>query len=603
MGTQYCKNYTGYNRRTTSRVKVGNLFIGSEFPVSVQTMTNTNTADIDATTQQILLAASTGAELVRVTVPSIRDVENLSKIKDSVREKGISVPIVADVHFNQKIAFEAAKIVDKVRINPGNFSDSKKSEIHEYNPAEYEAELIRVKKDFLPLLEICKKHNTALRIGTNHGSLSDRIMSRFGDTPEGMAESAMEFLRICKSEKFENVLISMKASNTMVMVQATRLLVAKMTDEGMNYPLHLGVTEAGEGEDGRIKSAVGIGTLLADGIGDTIRVSLTEPPECEIPVAKMLTGYFSERTNHPKIEEFGSLPINPFRFSRRKSVPVFNIGGNSQLVVISGSDIKLTEDQAPDWTMIEGEQKVLKQDKSNFLPLYKWDKNLSFDREEPALIVLFADEVNAVTIEKMSQLKNKIIGLETRNKNGFADQRAAIFRLMNGGIDFPVILKRDYKEQELGSFQIKSAADIGGLLLDGLADGIWLENKGPVSQADIISASFSILQASRMRMTKTEYISCPSCGRTMFNLQETTRLIREKTSHLKKLKIGIMGCIVNGPGEMADADYGYIGSGKGKINLYYNKELIKKGISEENAVEELINLIKEKGDWIDSFTK
>lgn len=607
METSYGISYTEFKRRLTNSVKVGNVNIGGNFPICIQTMANTNTAAIEATAKQILLAANKGAQLVRVTVPSIRDVENLARIKKLVIDSGSTVPIVADIHFNTKIAFEAARIVDKVRINPGNFSSSKRIEATDYSAEEYTIELEHARDEFLKLLEICRKHNTSLRIGTNHGSLSDRIMDRFGDTPIGMVESAMEFLRICKSEKFDDVVVSMKASNTMIMVQATRLLVAKMVDEDMNFPIHLGVTEAGEGEDGRIKSAVGIGALLADGIGDTIRVSLTEPPECEIPVALALTEYIQERLNHPKIDSFGVLPINSFQFSRRKSIPVFNIGGSHPLIVISNSFNNISEiEPVPDW-IYSDEDKTSKLKSSlgkeaNCLSIFSYDVNLSINPTEPAVIQLFADEVNIDSIQWFKNHSNKVILLDTRNINGFADQRAAIFRLMNNGIDFPVILKRTYFENNLEDLQLKSSVDLGGLLLDGLADGIWIANTGCIDQHHIASTSFNILQASRMRMTKTEYISCPSCGRTMFNLQETTRLIREKTSHLKKLKIGIMGCIVNGLGEMADADYGYIGSGKGKINLYYNKELVKKGINEENAVEELIKLIKEKGDWIDSTT-
>jgi (E)-4-hydroxy-3-methylbut-2-enyl-diphosphate synthase len=603
MNNQYSISLTSFSRRDTSVVQVGNVSIGSNFPYCVQTMTNTPTSDVEATVKQAIDAYRAGSQIVRITVPSLRDVEFLKQIKEQLVAQGYSIPLVADIHFNQKIAFEAAKVVEKVRINPGNFADSKKFEQINYTNEEYQAELKRIEEEFIPLLNICSEHKTALRIGTNHGSLSDRIMSRFGDTPEGMAESAMEFLRICKKESFDNVLISMKASNTMVMVQATRLLVAKMNAESMNYPLHLGVTEAGEGEDGRIKSAVGVGALLADGIGDTIRISLTEPPECEIPVAKKLSDYFGERVNHAPIPEIADYPVTPFSFKRRKTNAVLNIGGDYQPVVIANTiDNNNKFDIEPDYTFsknvgISALCITAKTFQSNSLPCIKLDELNIHSSSEMAFVFAFADEIINETIDLLKFISNKILVLQTRNKNGYTDQRAAIVRLMNAGILLPVILKREYSETELESFQLKAAADLGGLLLDGLADGIWLDNIGILKETDIAATSFGILQASRMRMTKPDYISCPSCGRTMFNLQETTKRIREKTAHLKGLKIGIMGCIVNGLGEMADADYGYIGSGIGKVNLYHKKELIKKGISENEAVEELIYLIQSKGDW------
>lgn len=571
----YCKNFTKYSRRETKAVMVGNLLIGGNNDISVQTMTNTSTSDVEETIAQIISSKKAGAQLVRVTVPSKKDLEALKQIKEGLVAKGYDLPIVADIHFNQQIAFEAAKIVDKIRINPGNFADSKSFKKLEYSGDEYRDELIRVKNAFIPLLDICKTHNTSLRIGSNHGSLSDRIMSKYGDTPEGMAESAMEFLRFCKEETFENVIISMKASNTLIMVQATRLLVAKMNKEDMNYPLHLGVTEAGEGEDGRIKSAVGVGALLADGIGDTIRISLTEPPEAEIPVAKKLVDYINQRNNHNPIEPTGQYTINPYSYTRRETIASGNIGGNNVPIVISSVDLPgVAEDLLPDY-IIRNETEMV----------------------ELGFISFFADEIGSKDLDKFK--KAKAIILKTRNQNGFSDQRAAIVRLTNTNIKTPIILHRHYDESDLESLQIKSSADFGGLFLDGLADGIWIENSGKINPLDVNSTAFGILQASRMRITKPEYISCPSCGRTMFGLQETTQKIREKTAHLKGLKIGIMGCIVNGLGEMADADYGYIGSGVGKINLYYNKELVKRGIPETQAVEELIYLIKDKGDWFE----
>jgi (E)-4-hydroxy-3-methylbut-2-enyl-diphosphate synthase len=612
MNNQYCSSLTKFSRRKTSIVSVGNVQIGSDQPYCLQTMTNTPTSDIEATADQVITAFEAGSNIVRITVPSLRDVECLKQIKNQIIQKGYTIPLVADIHFNQKIAFEAAKVVEKVRINPGNFADSKKFEQINYTNEEYKSELKRIEEEFIPLLQICRENNTALRIGTNHGSLSDRIMSRFGDTPEGMAESAMEFLRICKQQHFENVLISMKASNTMVMVQATRLLVAKMNGESMNYPLHLGVTEAGEGEDGRIKSAVGVGTLLADGIGDTIRISLTEPPECEIPVARKLAGYFENRHNHAQIPEIENYPIDPFHYRRRKTNAVLNIGGNLLPTVIRDfyTDFKIGETSADyisytnqPQSGVSGKNSFLKPSSSisdnDNIPLLLWKEIRNNLKHGIAFIEIYADEIDNDALLFLSQSDDKILVLNTNNFNGYADQRAAIVRMINAGVNLPVILKRVYAESELENFQLKAAADLGGLFLDGLADGIWLSNTGKLSGNEIVSTAFGILQASRMRMTKPEYISCPSCGRTMFNLQETTKRIREKTTHLKGLKIGIMGCIVNGLGEMADADYGYIGSGIGKVNLYHKKELIKKAIPENDAVEELIALIKIKGDWVE----
>lgn len=571
MKNTYCSDYTKYTRRDTIPVIVGNVKIGGSNSICLQTMTNTPTGDVEKTVEQVISSYNAGAQLVRITVPSKKDIEALKQIKQQITARGYSIPLVADIHFNQQIAFEAAKIVDKVRINPGNFADSKNFQKFDYTPEEYKEELKRVRSAFIPLLEICRKHNTALRIGSNHGSLSDRIMSKYGDSPEGMAESAMEFLRFCKDENFSNVVISMKASNTLVMVQATRLLVAKMNNEEMKYPLHLGVTEAGDGEDGRIKSAVGIGALLADGIGDTIRISLTEPPENEIPVANKLASYIQQRVSHAPIQPIVEYPVNPFSYRRRITDIVNNIGGNNVPVVISSTSINVKDDLQPDY-IIESNDSL----------------------KQHGFVSIYANELNVCDTDITSA---KAIVLKTNNENGFSEQRAAIVRLVNANIKIPVIVHRKYSENDLESLQVKASADLGGIFLDGLADGIWLENTGRISAEEINSTAFGILQAARARVTKPEYISCPSCGRTMFSLQETTKRIREKTSHLKGLKIGIMGCIVNGLGEMADADYGYIGMGIGKVNLYYNKELVKKGISEDLAVEELITLIKDKGDW------
>ncbi len=611
-------NLFQYNRFKTRSVKVGNINIGGDSPICVQSMTSTNTLKTDETVKQSLKIIEAGGELVRITAQGIREAENLKNIKKEIRKAGFETPLAADIHFNPKAAFTAAKIVEKVRINPGNFVDKRAdfSKV-EFTKIEYQAEIQKIEDKLIPLLEICKENKTALRVGVNHGSLSDRIMSYYGDTPKGMVESAMEFLRICMQENFLNVVVSLKSSNTRVMVQANRLMLAKMLDEGMNFPLHLGVTEAGEGEDGRIKSAVGIGTLLADGIGDTIRVSLTEPPEDEIPVAEKLVNYFDERINHKQINEVDIIPINFFEYNKKNTRVVENIGGNNLPVVIS--DKEGNEELYPEFVYL-GDQFIFDSShkKSNFIiDEQNWDQQIIYDDNVFPLFKSFnnfylsdskssklnflkinCSEINDENLLKINNQDNLVLILETTNKNGFADQRAAFFKLMNSSCDFPVIIKRSYKENNLEDLQLKSASDIGGLFLDGLGDGIWIDNKGSIDEQDIINTSFGILQASRVRISKTEYISCPGCGRTLFDLQKTTAKIRKRTSHLKNLKIGIMGCIVNGPGEMADADYGYVGAGPGKITLYKNKEVVKKNIPEENAVEELIQLIKDRGDWI-----
>ncbi len=597
----YIKSFLKYSRRHTNPVQVGRVTIGGNETLVAQTMANTPTSDVTATAIQAIKTYSVGSKIFRITVPALKDVEHIKGIRDYLEREGYEIPLVADIHFNQKIAFEAAKIVDKVRINPGNFADYKKFESHSYTLEEYNVELERVRDLFFPLLEICNKYNTAIRIGTNHGSLSDRIMSRYGDTPEGMAESAMEFLRMCKDFGFQRVVISMKASNTRIMVQATRFLVSKMNDEDMLFPIHLGVTEAGEGEDGRIKSAVGIGSLLADGIGDTIRVSLTEPPENEIPVCESLIDHFSTLKGHGEIESFGKYPIDPYQYTRRTTKEVLNIGGNNVPVVVApkGSSDRYSvhpdyiyDSQAPDKLSVFNPTTI-----DGLYPYFKFQDGVVLEDAIPGFIHLYCNELSAKIVEKLDLAQNKVIVLESTNDNRFADYRAAIFRLINAGVQLPVILKAHYSLNNLQDIQVKAAAELGGIFIDGLADGIWLDNSGDIPDQDVEAVSFGILQATRMRMIKPDYISCPSCGRTMFNLQETTRKIREKTLHLKGLKIGIMGCIVNGLGEMADADYGYIGAGLGKVNLYFNKELIKRGIPESKAVDQLIDLIKEKGDW------
>lgn len=610
----YCSNLYHFQRRSSNEVKVGKISIGGIAPLVVQTMTSTPTSNISLTVEQIIRSIKAGAKLVRITVPSMNDVNYLAEIKKQLRAKGFDTPLVADVHFNQKIAFEAARVVEKVRINPGNFADSKKFNQVDYTEEQYQNELARIRSEFNPLLKICRQHQTALRIGTNHGSLSDRIMSRFGDTPEGMAESAMEFLRICHEANFNDVVVSMKASNTLVMVQAVRLLVHSMEAENMHYPLHLGVTEAGEGEDGRIKSAIGIGALLADGIGDTIRVSLTEEPECEIPVAEKLLSLFEGMENHSKIQAPLSYPLNPYQFSRRKTSKVLNIGAEMPPVVIILRSAEFLQDLNPDYLLNEITSEGLSFSTTVSIPLQERERLLSktgvpypiVDAQHPdlgkhtgvAFLRVYAEDLTEEILNRLSGLEEKVIVLSTSNINVTAALRAAILRMWEASVRLPVIVSFKMDDADLERFQLHAAASLGGLLLDGLCDGIWLENS-LINPLDIASTAFGILQASRLRVSRPEYISCPSCGRTQFNIQKTTRQIREKTAHLKGLKIGIMGCIVNGLGEMADADYGYIGGAPGRVNLYHRKELIKKGVPEESALDELIELIKQNNDWIE----
>jgi (E)-4-hydroxy-3-methylbut-2-enyl-diphosphate synthase len=632
MHSEYIQNFTRYLRRTTYTVDIGGIPLGSDYPIRVQSMTNTPTVNVDATVEQIIRMFEAGAHYARVTVPSVKDAEALSKIKNLLRERNYTIPLIADIHFNPKLAFLSAAVVDKVRINPGNYIDRKRNRSVGYSYEDYQQELGRLQEKFIELLELCKKHGTSLRIGTNHGSLSDRIMDRFGDTPEGMAESAMEFLRICKTQNFTHVVVSMKASNTRIMVYATRLLVKKMNQENMQFPVHLGVTEAGEGEDGRIKSAVGIGALLSDGIGDTLRVSLTEDPEAEIPVAKKFVEYISKREEHEEIPDFGKLPISPYEHKKYNTRTVGNVGGHYQTAVVTGwngtpQKIDLAnlgweysdksewhfKDTSPDILIVDSwsphlevpkEKKIIShsEEKNPAIGrILNWETYITIPKESRTLyaVEIPASELDKEKIERIKRGKNLFIILSTRNANGFTDQRAALFRLRNAQCAVPVIIKRQYSFDEKEDFQLAASTDLGGLFIDGLGDGIWLENKGFLSSQDCIETAFGILQASRTRISKTEYISCPSCGRTLFDLQSTTRKIRERTAHLKGLKIGIMGCIVNGPGEMADADYGYVGTGRGKVTLYKEKEVVKRNIPETEAVEELIKLIKENGDWVE----
>jgi len=572
-------------RRKTVNVQVGDMMIGSDYPIRIQSMTTVSTLDTDASVDQAIRIINAGGEIVRFTAPNIKEAENLENIKSILRKKGYNTPLVADIHFTPNAAITAAKIVEKVRINPGNYVDRKKFEIKEYDDKTYNNELLKIEERFVPLIEVCKKHNTAMRIGTNHGSLSDRIMNRFGDTPLGMVESALEFLRICNQHHFDQIVLSMKSSNPLVMVHAYRLLVQKMDEENMHFPLHLGVTEAGDGIDGRIKSSLGIGSLLNDGIGDTIRVSLTEEPEFEIPSAKKIID---------KIEISNPISNNDSRLSnyqKRITSKILNIGGDSVPVVISNSNV-LFEGNGPDY-LYEEHLINHKNEKFPYFPSLK-----EYRQSEHK-----SDVINFVSLNKET-ITNSIISSMPTNVVFVFDfhDSAADFRYIfnffeEQNIANPVLFKKNYEDENFERLCINASIDFGTMLLEGMGNGLWLHSD--THQDRINELSFSILQNTRTRIFKTDYISCPSCGRTKFDLQETTALVKEKTNHLKQLKIAIMGCIVNGPGEMADADYGYVGSGKGVISLYKGKDLIKRNISSKDAVDELISLIKANNDWVE----
>jgi len=616
----YCNNLFQYTRRKSSEVSIGNLKLGGANPIRLQSMTTTNTLDTQATAEQAMRIIDEGGELVRITTQGRREARNLENIHAMLRQNGYTTPLVADIHFNPNAAEIAASLIEKVRINPGNFADgAKKFRDHDTSEEAWQDGIELTREKLLPFLNICKKHGTAIRIGTNHGSLSDRIMSRYGDTPEGMVESCMEYLRICNEENFHQIVLSIKASNARIMVHTVRLLVAKMAAESMSYPLHLGVTEAGNGEDGRIKSAVGIGALLADGIGDTIRVSLTEDPEKEIPVAKKLVDYFKQLEGHAPIKTVEAVDFNPFRYSRLTTQSCLNIGGNHQPIVvqkITGSNISiLNSSEKADYLYCGDSQcistlgvnhkiicplDIYKQavTKENLYPLLAANEISSADNAKESFIKLSLNDINDSTIEQIKTLTKVVIVATTQHINALAEFRAIIWQLRKAGIRQPVILHRTYNESNTEMMQIQSGAELGILFLDGMGDGIFIENEA-IDPLALLSIQFGILQASRVRFSKTEYISCPGCGRTLFELQQITQSIKERTSHLKGLKIGIMGCIVNGIGEMADSDYGYIGSGPGTVSLFKQKELIKRNIPTTEALEELIILIKENGDWVD----
>ncbi|MGI6469982.1 MAG: (E)-4-hydroxy-3-methylbut-2-enyl-diphosphate synthase [Paludibacteraceae bacterium] len=555
----YVKSLFNYKRRKATLVRVGNVTLGGNVPVRIQTMANTNTNDIDASVAQAIRIADVGGEVLRYTTQGLREVESLAAIHHTLRQRHVNIPLVADVHFNPKVAEEAARYVEKVRINPGNYVASKSTD---YMEKEWNEELDKINEKLTVLLDICKKNKTAIRIGVNHGSLSPRILNRYGDTPEGLVVSCMEFLRICKAQNFNDIVLSIKSSNVFVMVKAVRLLVATMQDEEMDYPIHLGVTEAGEGEDGRIKSAMGIGALLADGIGNTIRVSLSEEPECEIPVAQKLVDYISLRAQHPLISATPYADFNPFVYHRRVTHAVNKIGGSNPVAVI-GMQTSLGNLQ-PDCLL-------------NELNVCKINYNLLSDS----------------FLEELHQNPDKLLLLRSEHQNPIGEMRAVFHRLMAVGITNPVIIAFDYAENQLEDLQIKAAADFGALLLDGFGDAILLTNRGSaISAKQLTSVAYAILQAARVRMSRTEYISCPGCGRTLFDLQATVAKVKAATAHLKNLKIAIMGCIVNGPGEMADADYGYVGAGKGKVSLYRKNVCLEKNIPEEEAIEKLMEIIQ-----------
>jgi (E)-4-hydroxy-3-methylbut-2-enyl-diphosphate synthase len=659
----YCNSLNSYSRLQTREVRCGHLLLGNFHPIRIQTMTTTDTMDTRATVEQSIRCIEAGAELVRITAPSKKEAENLLNIKNELHRRGYKTPLVADIHFTPNAAEIAARIVEKVRVNPGNYIDKKKFQQIDYTDAEYAEEIARIHERFTPLVKICREYGTAMRIGTNHGSLSDRIMSRYGDTPTGMVESAMEFLRIARLESYHNIVLSMKASNPLVMVQAYRLLVQTMMNEfGECYPLHLGVTEAGDGEDGRIKSAIGIGALLEDGLGDTIRVSLTEDPEFEIPVCKDLVKRYEERNKKiqdakSQIPRIDTLPYSPYEYKRRETHEISNIGSRHVPVVVANfmdvenitpADLRTigyTYDEPTDkWTIhdgaadyiytgdriisfaLPGTLKVIcdyeiwkqTQDKEKYYPFFLNTDYLNHSDRSPIMNFISID-VNQPYVSQLIPVlktdKTAVPCIWSTHPHAMASSRRFIMELMNQGITSPVIVAVQSNDATIDEQLIHFSAESGVLFLEGMGDGIWLLNDPSKISNNKVSGrtyletknnhqfinntSFSILQATRTRISKTEYISCPSCGRTLFDLQETTARIRSVTHHLKGVKIAIMGCIVNGPGEMADADFGYVGSGPGKITLYKGKEIVKRNVDSAVAVEELVNLLKEHGAWLE----
>ena len=661
---KYCNSLTEYSRFKTRVVNIGNIPCGGDNPIRIQSMTTTDSMDTKATVEQTIRMVESGCDYVRITAPSKLEAQNLQNIKNELRARGYTVPLIADIHFTPNAAEIAARIVEKVRVNPGNYADRKKFQTIEFIDENYEAELDRIREKFTPLVKVCKEYGTVMRIGTNHGSLSDRIMSRYGDTPLGMVESALEFVRICEDLDYYDIVLSMKASNTQIMVQAYRLLINKMEEEGMNYPLHLGVTEAGGGEDGRVKSALGIGTLLEDGLGDTIRVSLTEDPEYEAPVAISLAQRYKNRLDHKNIKPIDEEPKDPFNYERRHTLELSGFGGSNVPRVIAdysqrniGNQTELNDigyfynAETDKWNMNDlaadilylGDHDITFDIPNGLTTIYDfnfWSRLKNKAKGYPLMNVsqyleskVKAQDLNFVIgdidtlttdiLEKFKHDKTVVIVLETYNLHGAAEQRRVFFNLLSNNAYSPVIIKRSYQNLNLDELRLYASTDFGSLLIDGFGDGVWIAIKNiskdgknanerakeeyvrtfiqkHESKEKVINRTlFGILQAVRVRISKTEYIACPSCGRTLFDLQETTEMIRKRTEHLKGVKIAIMGCIVNGPGEMADADYGYVGSGVDKITLYKGKDIVRKNLQAKNAVDSLIEIIKEDGNWLE----
>lgn len=616
-----------YKRRAATVAHVGRLNIGGDNPVRVQSMTTTSTLDTEGSVAQCKRIIDAGGELVRLTTQGRREAENLANISRQLRAEGYTQPLCADIHFNANVADVAACHTEKVRINPGNYVDPARTFKHlEYTDEQYAQELEKIEERLTTFIDLCKKHHTAVRIGVNHGSLSDRIMSRYGDTPEGIVESCMEFLRIFRKHNFDDVVISIKASNTVVMVRSVRLLVAEMDREDMHYPLHLGVTEAGEGEDGRIKSAVGIGALLADGIGDTIRVSLSEEPEAEIPVAKHLVRYIRRKQGHLLVPGVQAKNFDYLRPERRKTQAVGPIGGTQPPVVIvsevQGAKEEATQGQEalrPDYIYVgqqmpdlpvEGQRYIVDfnafgrelqkhMDVADYMfPIFPYNAMPYISAVPDTAPIFLVLPYGSCAEEYKACLKanpNVVVVVPSQHQNRLGEQRALVHELMAEGIENPVVFAQAYKhsQQEKADLQLEAAADMGALMMDGLTDGLWLMNDGDIAMQDLTDTAYGILQAGRLRMVKTEYISCPGCGRTLYDLRTTIARVKEATKGMKGLKIGIMGCIVNGPGEMADADYGYVGAGVGRIALYRDKVCVERGIPEAEAVEHLLQLIKE----------
>ncbi|WP_020599970.1 (E)-4-hydroxy-3-methylbut-2-enyl-diphosphate synthase [Spirosoma panaciterrae] len=645
----YTPSLTQYIRRKTVTVHIGDVPLGSDYPIRVQSMTTVDTMDTIGSVEQAIRMIEAGCEYIRITAPSVKEAQNLENIRKELRARGYTTPLVADIHFTPNAAELAARIVEKVRINPGNYADRKRFEFIDYTDAAYASELERIRDKFLPLVRICKEYGTAMRIGTNHGSLSDRILSRYGDTPVGMVESALEFLRICEDENYYNIVLSMKSSNPQVMVQAYRLLVQRLDEEGLKpYPLHLGVTEAGEAEDGRIKSALGIGTLLEDGIGDTVRVSLTEEPEREAPVAQALIDRYTHRATESKpISSVTSYPINPFQYTRRTTHDVANFGGQNVPRVIAdfsqfpvrdhedlkpighfylpepdkwrmndlGADYIYTGSQPAAFMLPNGLKQIVDyaiwqtvSDQIHAFPLLTANEYIQARLAKVSLqdrlnfVRLSLPDLSPELLTLLSSDQTAVLVITTDNAHAMPELRRLFVELINQGVTVPVVVQRGYSTVSTDDIPLYAATDVGGLLIDGLGDGIMLSaavQPAPALLKTLNNLAFGILQAARTRITKTEYISCPSCGRTLFDLQETTAMIRQRTDHLKGVKIGIMGCIVNGPGEMADADYGYVGIGRDKISLYRGQQVIKKSVPADRAVDELIELIREDDRWIE----